>query len=274
MAWELKDEDLLSRITATTAPPSDLQTILSDELWANAFSMWATDLGFNRGDYNAGNLHHLWRDLSYNVAGETVYAQYVDPSGPSTLRWPSNVLERFERVANGMESDYSGALTELRHATIEALEPYASQFRDDVHSLQSQHVSEPTLVDVKLSPPDLGTVDRINQMELKDLPEFGKDAEGSKVKFYANTEVVLIGDNHPGSAYEYLNATGHTVGTIIMMKRGGAFSPGRVEVGLLEIIKAGGASYGDQPAPSQDDIRKAVTEAIGRVSNKEVKHNK
>jgi hypothetical protein len=86
--------------------------------------------------------------------------------------------------------------------------------------------------------------------------------------------VVLIGDNHPGSAYEYLNATGHTVGTIVMMKRGGAFSAGRVEVGLLEIINPGGQSYGDLPAPSQDDIRQAVTEAIGRVSNKEVRHNK
>jgi hypothetical protein len=274
MEWDLKDEDLLSRIAATSAPPSDLQAILSDELWANAFSMWATDLGFNQGDYNVGNLYHVWRDLSYGAPGETVYAQYVDPSGPSALQWPSNVVERFERVANGMDSDYSGALAELRYATIETLEPYASQFRDDIHSLQSQHVSEPTLVDVKLSPPDLGMVDGINQMELKDLPEFGKDAAGSKVKVYANTEVVLIGDNHPGSAYEYLNATGHTVGTIVMMKRGGAFSAGRVEVGLLEIINPGGQSYGDLPAPSQDDIRQAVTEAIGRVSNKEVRHNK
>lgn len=273
MAWELKDEELLSRMTATTAPPGDPQAILSDELWANAFSMWATDLGFNQGDYRASNLHQLWRDLSYGTPGETVYLQYVEPSGQSALQWSSNVVERFERVANGIDSDYSGALTELQHATLEALEPYASQFCHDVHSVQSQHVSDPTPVDVKLAPPDLGTVDRINQMELKDMPEFNKDPAGGTVRFYANTEVVLIGDNHPGSAYEYLNATGHTIGTVMMMKRGGAFSPGRVEVGLLEIINPGGQSYGDRPPPSQDDIRRAVTEAIGRVSNKEVRHN-
>jgi len=60
----------------------------------------------------------------------------------------------------------------------------------------------------------------------------------------------------------------------MMMRRGTTFSPGRVQVGILEVIRAGGESYGNVPVPSQDDIRQAVTDAVGRVSNKEVRHSK
>jgi hypothetical protein len=112
---------------------------------------------------------------------------------------------------------------------------------------------------------------------LKELPEYRSEKANltdSQVKFYATSDVVLIGDNHPASYYDYLNAVGHTVGTITMMKRGSTFSPGRMEVGILEVIQAGGESYGDVVLPSQDDIRQAVTDAVGRVSNKEVRHNK
>lgn len=276
MVWELKDEELLDRVAATTAPPSSVETLLGDELWSNAFSMWATDLGFQRGDYKASHLHHLWADLSYGTPGETIRAQYVDENGPTALPWQTSVVERFERVANGMDSDFSGALTELRHATIEALEPYVSQFRDDILGIQSQHVSEPTPVPVKMTRPDMSTVDSINQATLKDLPEFGKDRESSTVKFYANGSAVLIGDNHPASYYEYLKATGHTIGTVRMMKRGGAFSPGRVEVGILEVLDPEGRPDVNELGLylGVDDTRRAVTDAIGRVSNKEVKHIK
>lgn len=276
MAWDLKDEDLVKRIADATAPPSDLRSLLSDELWANAFSMWATDLGYQRGDYKASSLHHLWADLDYGTAGETIYAQYVQPSGAATLPWPSNLSSYFERVTNGMDSDYTNALAETRRAATEMLEPYASMFRDDIRALQSQHVGQPTPVPIKMVEPDMGTVDRINQAVLKDLPEFRSEKDNlaeSKVTFYATPSVVLIGDNHAASYYEYLNAVGHTVGTITMMRRGGAFSPGRVEVGLLEVIQAGGEAYAGVP-PDQDDVRQAVTDAIGRVSNKQVKHIK
>lgn len=273
MVWELKDEDLLGRVAATTAPPSSVDTLLGDELWSNVFSMWATDLGYQRGDYKASLLHHLWADLNYGTPGETIRAQYVDPNGPSALPWQTSVQERFERVANGMDSDFGGALAELRNATIEALEPYVSQFRGDILELQSQHVSEPTPVPVKMIRPDMSTVDSINQTTLKDLPEFSKNQGGSTVKFYANSSAVLIGDNHPASYYEYLKATGHTIGTVRMMKRGGAFSPGRVEVGILEVLDPDGRPDVNELGlyMSQDDIRQAVTDAIGRVSNKEVK---
>jgi hypothetical protein len=279
MGWELKDEDLLNRITASTAPPNDLPTLLSDDLWANAFSMWATDLGYQKGDYNAGKLHHLWIDLDYRTPGETIYAQYVDPSGPSALQWSSGVTDRFERVANGMESDYAGALAELRGAATEMLEPHASRFREDIHEIQSTHVSEPTPVGMKLEHIDMGTVDRINQAELKDLPEYRQAAldenpGAARVKFYATSSLVLIGDNHPASYYQYLTDHGYTVGTITMMRRGGAFSRGRVEVAINDQIRPGGESYGDVPIASQDDIRQAVTDAIGRVSKKEVEHRK
>jgi hypothetical protein len=50
MTWNLKDEDLQAAITATTAPPSDPESIFKDDLWVNAFSMWATDHGFETGD--------------------------------------------------------------------------------------------------------------------------------------------------------------------------------------------------------------------------------
>ena len=274
MAWELKDEDLLKRVAAATAPPGDLQTLQSDDLWANAFSMWATDLGFQQGDYKASSLLHLWADLTYGAAGETVYAQYVEPSGGAGIQWPSSVLDRFERVANGMDSDYSGALAETRAAATEMLEPYASQFRADVQAIQSEHVSEPTPVPVREAKPDMSAVDRINQMVLKDLPEFRSDKANlseSQVKFYANTEVVLIGNNHPSSYYDYLDAHGHIVGTITMMRRGGAFSPGRMEVAVNDLVHPGGESHGDRPFPHPDDILRGVIEAIGRVSNKEVR---
>lgn len=278
MAWELKDEDLLKRIAAVTAPPTDLQGLLSDELWVNAFSMWATDLGFQRGDYKASRLYHLWVDLNYSASGETILARYVDPSGELAIEWPTSVVDRFERVANGMDSEYSGALAETRAAATEMLESYGSQFRDDVQVLQSAHVSEPTRPAINLTKPDMGAVDRINQMVLKDLPEY-KSSKGtadalraSQVKFYAAGSVVLIGDNHPATYYGYLDALGHTVGTITMMRRGGAFSPGRVEVAVNDLINPGGKPLGDLVMPDQGDIRQAVTEAIGRVSNKEVQH--
>ena len=99
------------------------------------------------------------------------------------------------------------------------------------------------------------------------------DPTGAVVKWYANSRVVLIGENHPASYYEYLNSTGHTVGTIIMMKRGGAFSRGRVQVGILEVLKGDGGKDTNELGlyPNQDDILQALTDAIGRVSNKEVR---
>lgn len=274
MAWDLKDDDLLKRIADTTAPPSDLPTILSEELWANAFSMWATDLGYQRGDYAASNLQRVWRDLEYNTSGETIYNQYVDPAGGSGIQWPPSVPERFERVANGMDSDYSGALAETRAATTEMLERYVPLFRDDIHEIQSMNVSEPTPVTINLPKIDMAMVDRINQAALKDLPEFKstQNLPASQVKFYANTGAVLIGDNHAASYYEYMDAVGHTFGTITMMKRGGAFGPGRLEVAINGVIEAGGIYPGERVLYGQGDIRDAVTEAIGRVSNKEVKH--
>jgi hypothetical protein len=276
MGWKLKDDELLDRVAAATAPPGDLETLLADELWSNVFSIWATDLGFEGGDYNASRLHHLWADLSYGTAPDTIRAQYVDPGGASALPWPASVLERFERADNGMDSDYNGAVTELRHATIEALEPYASKFRDDIKGVQSEHLSQPTLVDVKLTQPDMGLVDRVNQATLKDLPEYNSDHTGATVKWFANSQVVLIGDNHPASYYQYLKATGHTEGWLMMMKRGSAFKPGRVEVGVIEVYKPDGDKDVNKfgLSPNQDDIRQAVTDAVGRVSNKEVKHNK
>ena len=273
MAWDLKDDDLLKRIAERTEPPSDLRAILSDEVWANAFSMWATDLGYQRGDYAASNLHRVWRDLEYNTPGETIYNQYVDPSSGSGIQWPTSVLDRFERVSNGMDSDYSGALAETRAATTEMLERYVTPFRDDIQAVQSEHVSEPTPVAINLTKPDMGTIDRVNQMALKDLPEFrnSQNLPASQVKWYATSETVLIGDNHPASYYEYLDATGHHVGTITMMKRGGAFGAGRVEVALNGLVQPGGQPHGDRPFPNPDDVLQAVTDAIGRVSNKEVK---
>ncbi|HET6915616.1 MAG TPA: hypothetical protein VFH56_05950 [Acidimicrobiales bacterium] len=275
MAWDLKDDDLLKRIADTTAPPSDLRTILSEELWANAFSMWATDLGYQRGDYGASNLQRVWRDLEYNTSGEQIYNQYVDPAGGSGIQWPSSVPERFERVANGMDSDYSGALAETRAATTEMLERYVTPFRDDIHEIQSANVSEPTPVAVNLTKPDMSVVDRINQAELKDLPEMrssGANLSEAQVKFYANTAAVLIGDNHAASYYEYMDTVGHTFGTVTMIKRGGAFGPGKVEVAINGAVEPGGVYLGERVLYGQDIIRDAVTEAIGRVSNKEVKH--
>lgn len=272
MTWDLRDEDRLCSVCAETAPPTDLETLLSEDLWASAFSAWATDLGYQQGDYTASTLHRVLIDLAYGASGETIYAQYLDPSSGSGLSWPSAVFERFERVANGMDSDYAGALAETRGAATEMLEPYASLFRDDIFQLQSQHPREPTQVETTLSQIDMSTVDGINQAALKDLPELSKDSSGSKVTFYANTELVLIGDNHPASYCEYLNDRGHTVGTIMMLRRGSAFSAGRVQVGLLDVIQPGGERQ-EGVLPSQDDIRQAVTDAIGRVSNKEVRHS-
>jgi len=274
MAWDLKDDELLKRIAERTAPPSDLRAILSDDLWANAFSMWATDLGYQRGDYAASNLHRVWADLEYNTPGETIYKQYVDPSSGSGIQWPTSVLDRFERVANGMDGDYSGALAETRAATTEMLERYVSPFRDDIQAVQSEHVSEPTTKAVNLTQPDMATVDRINQAELKDLPEYkgGQNLTASQVKFYANTGAVLIGDKHAASYYEYMDTVGHSFGTITMIKRGGAFGPGRVEVAINGAVEPGGVYPGDRVLYGQEVIRDAVTEAFGRVSNKEVKH--
>ena len=277
MAWQLTDQEWLTRIAAETAPPNDVPALLSDELWANAYSMWATDLGFVQGDYTASTLHRVWVDLAYGTAGETVYEQYLDPSAGSGVPWPEALLDRFARAANGMDSDYSGALDETRRVVSEMLEPYVARFCEDVHALQSENVSEPMPVPAASVKPDLGAVDAINQAVLKDLPEFRSEKANladSRVRFYATADVVLIGDDHPASYYEYLNAVGHTIGTITMMRRGSAFNPGRMEVGLLEVIRPGGESYGDQVPPSQDDIRQAVTDAVGRVSNKEVRHNK
>ena len=274
MAWDLQDPDWLARIAAETAPPGDVHAVLSDELWGNAFSMWATDLGYGHGDYAASTLHRVWVDLAYGADGPTVYAQYVDPSAGAGLSWPEGLVERYARAANGMDGDYSGALEETRRMTTELLEPYVARFGEDVHALQSAHVSEPTPVAARQAKPDLGAVDAINQQTLKDLPEFNSDPAGATVRFYATTDVVLIGDNHPASYYDYLTAVGYTIGTIMMMRRGSTFSAGRVQVGLLEVIQAGGQSYGDVPVPSQDDIRQAVTDAVGRVSKKEVRHNK
>ena len=87
MGWGLKDEDLIAGIAARTAPPTDVETLLSDELWSNAFSMWATDLGFSSGDYKASHLHHLWADLNHGTPGETIWANYVDANGTSALPW-------------------------------------------------------------------------------------------------------------------------------------------------------------------------------------------
>jgi hypothetical protein len=273
VAWQLTDEDMLNSVSAETAPPTDLEGLLSSDLWASVFSAWATDLGYQQGDYTASTLHRVWIDLAYSTPGETIYAQYVEPSSGSALPWPTSVFDRFERVANGMDSDYAGALAETHAAVTEMLEPYASMFRDDIFELQSQHPSEPTPIEITLSQIDMGTVDSINQAVLKDLPEFNKDPAGSRVTFYANTEVVLIGDNHPGTYYQYLYDRGHTVGTVTMMRRGSAFSAGRLEVGLVEVIQPGGGSRVGV-LPSQDEVRQAVTDAIGRVSNKEVRHNK
>ena len=277
MAWELTDQEWLTRIGAETAAPNDVQALLSDDLWANAFSMWATDLGVAQGDYTVSTLHRLWVDLAYGATGEAVYEQYVDPSSGSVVQWPDGLLDRFARGANGMDSDYMGALEETRRVVSDMLEPYVARFCQDVHDLQSENVSEPTPVPAKFITPDEGAVDAINQMVLKELPEFRSDKANmaeSQVRFYATSDLVLIGDSHPASYYEYLTARGYTVGTITMMRRGSAFSPGRMEVGLLDVIRPGGESYGDVPLPSQDDIRQVVTDAVGRVSNKEVRHNK
>jgi hypothetical protein len=277
MAWELKDQEWLTRIAAETAPPNDVHALLSDELWANAFSMWATDLGFAQGDYTVSTLHRVWVDLAYGTPGESIYEQHMDPSSGSVVQWPNALSDRFARAANGMDSDYLGALEETRRVVSEMLEPYVARFCQDVHVLQSENVSEPTPVPAKSIKPDVGAVDGINQMMLKELPEFRSDKANlaeSRVNFYATPDVVLIGDSHPASYYEYLNAVGYTIGTITMMRRGSAFNPGRMEVGLLEVIRPGGQSYGDLPVPSQEDIRQAVTDAVGRVSNKEVRHNK
>lgn len=264
---------MLNSVCAQTAPPADVEAILSDDLWASVFSAWATDLGYQQGDYTASTLHHLWIDLAYGTPGETIYAQYVDPSSGSALPWQTSVFDRFERVANGMDSDYAGALAETRGATTEMLEPYASWFRNDIFELQSQQPSEPTPVGMTLDQIDMGTVDSINQAALKDMPEFDKDPDGGRVNFYATTDLVLIGDNHPGTYYQYLTEHGYVLGTIMMMRRGSTFSAGRVEVGILDVIKPGGeAQVG--VLPSQDEVRQAVTDAIGRVSNKSVKHNK
>jgi hypothetical protein len=272
MAWDLRDDELLKRIADRTAPPSDLRGILSDETWVNAFSMWATDLGFQRGDYAASALYRLRVDLEHNTAGETIFSQYVDPAAGSGIQWPSSVPERFERVANGMDSDYSGALAETRAAATEMLERYVSPFRDDILQIQSENVSEPTPVPANLAKPDTGSVDRINQAVLKDLPEFRSAGDKARVKVYATTEVVLIGDDHPASYYEYLDATGHTLATITMMRRGGAFGPGKLEVAINGMVEPGGQGAGDVLLRGQDEVRQSITEAIGRVSNKEVVH--
>ena len=277
MAWDLTDQEWLTRIAAETAPPADVETLLSDELWANAFSMWASDLGFTHGDYRASALHRAWVDLAYGTSGETVYEQHIGPPSGTSVQWPEGLLERFARAANGMDGDYSGALDETRRVVTEMLEAYVSLFGADVHALQSANVSEPTPVATKFIKPDVGAVDRINQAVLKDLPEFRSEKanlEDSRVRFYATSDLVLIGDSHPASYYDYLTAVGYTIGTITMMRRGSGFNPGRVEVGILEVVKAGGESFGNVPLPSQDDIRQAVTDAVGRVSNKEVRHNK
>src|SRR5689334_20283083 len=108
MPWNLQDQEWLARIAAETAPPTDVPTLLSDELWANAFSMWATDLGFTEGDYTPSTLHRLWVDLAYGASGETIYAQYLDPSTGGG-QWPDALLDRYARAANGMDDDYSGA---------------------------------------------------------------------------------------------------------------------------------------------------------------------
>lgn len=278
MAWELKDEHLLERVAASTAPPADIRAILADELWTNVFSMWATDRGWLDGDYIPSRLYRLSADLNYGTPGETIRARYVEPSGELAVQWPAVVLDRFERVANGMDSDYSGALTEIRNAATETLETYVSRFRDDISQIQASHVSDPKTPDrITLGQIDTSFVDRVNQAELKDLIEY-KEAttkgtiEKSQVKFYASTELVLIGDNHSGICYDYLNMTGHSFGTITMMQKGGAFGAGRVEVAINGDVDSGGKPGGVRVLPDQGDIRKAITEAIGRVSNKEVKH--
>jgi hypothetical protein len=261
MVWNLKDDEMRDAITAATAPPRDPEAIFANDFWANAYSVWSTDRGFATGDYAASLLHRVWIDLTHGASGESIRSEYVDPASPSALPWPSSARDRFERVAAGMEDDYSGALGETRAATIEMLGPPVDAFLADVGALQAERASEPTRVELTRDRIDMGVIDATNQAALKSLPE----AEGSDsfATFVLAGDVVLIGDDHPSPYYAYVEAKGATKGQIYMNKKGSAFSAGELRAALVSNLP-----ISQEAGRSAED---ALEEAIGRVSKKKVK---
>lgn len=273
MVWDLKDDEWLKAIGAAPQPPNDLQTLLADDLWAGAFTMWANDLGYVQGDYAPGTLQRVLVEVGWGADGETVYAQYVDPSSGTTVQWPEALLARYARVTSGMDEDYSGALEETQRVATEMLEPYVAPFCADVHELQLDNPTEPRPLARAEFKYDLATVDRINQMELKNLGGFDKtqDWDESEIKFYARENIALIGDNHPASYYDYLNEVGYSYGRLFMKRRGKGFSAGVILASFLNVIEPGGVDPGVRALPNQPEVTEAVEQAIARVSKKEVR---
>lgn len=226
MSWDLTDDELRKGVTATVAPPSTVDDLLGDDMWANVFSVWATDLGFQRGDYTASHLFELWTDQRHHAGYDAIRDKYVASGNAYGLDWPSSVVDRFERVDAGMD-DQSAALAELGGATVEKLDPYVTAFQADIREIQSSEGSDPQAVGLTRDRIDQAVVDKVNQAALKSLPEAG--GVDSFVQFWINRDLLLIGDEHP-AAYLDFAKNGGQHGQMYMNAKGGAFSRGTLIV--------------------------------------------
>lgn len=249
MSWDLHDEDVRRTLTEGLAPPSNVNDLFADDMWANVFSLWATDLGFQRGDYTASHLFDLWKDHRSNVGYETIRDKYVAPGNPYDLQWPPAVTDRFERTDAGMD-DQSGTLAELWNAAVERLDPYQGTFRRDIEEIQSSAASEPVPMALTRDRIDQQVVDSINQSALKSLPEAG--GMDSFVEFWMKGDLLLIGEDHP-AGYLAFARDGGTQGQIYMNAKGGVFSRGEL---LVQGVGGG----------NQDSFK----EALRRFSQKKV----
>lgn len=254
MGWNLQDQDVLNTITSGLAPPGDIESLLADDSWANIFSMWATDMGYGGGDYTASTLFALWRDYRYGTDWQTVKATYVDAGGPSAMAWPDSVIQRFDRVVNGMEDDATGAMQELWAAAIEKFDPYVQAFLADINDLQSATPSEPTTVELTLADINRDVVDSINRETLKSID--AASGVDSFVQYWQLGDLVLLGDSHPAQYVAYVQSHGGGSGQIYMSSKGGFASRG-------ELLVQGHGSYYEH----SDDFKAAIR----RFSQKKLK---
>jgi hypothetical protein len=244
MSSYFDDRAFIEAVEEKGRPGASPWDTLYDVDWANIFARWADTEQLGVDEQGAAQA------MKYYAQGNSLRdlrGLVVDSDAPFAVQWPADVTMTLERVHNGMASEQDGKDAIYRSAS-NILEPHWGRFLAFVDSVLAQSVSAPTPVATSAANLDLAVVDGINQKNLKDLPA------GGYLYFWQKGGVILLGEGHPASYYEWAGGyeTGYR-GTVTMSKKGGLLDSGKVFV-------AG--------SPDED----AFDAALARFSKKKVTH--
>lgn len=238
MAWSVDNSTDLDMIVKAGPPPNDGDVLISDSTWSNILMMWAK-YKKTVGDQQPLSLVQLDSCLVTDLALADYYASFFADSPEFPIDLPLGLKIKAKQVLE-QSSDTSEAdfKQQLRTEVLNQLWGYLGEFISDVKATQEEAASEDDdsdsggsgtvstgVTQMALSDIDMAKVEELNQSAVKALNV------GESLRFVQAGDVVLLGMNHNQAYYPLLRQEAECCeGTLKMVEKGGAFSPGKLAV--------------------------------------------